>query len=74
MDKLKSYKAGTEEGFGDMGNLFNLSKIGKTGKEEGVSNFHFYQVVANIIHCIREKDKRYWERFSDLVTQLIISD
>ena len=57
MDKLKSYKAGTEEGFGDMGNLFNLSKIGKTGKEEGVSNFHFYQVVANIIHCIREKDK-----------------
>ena len=52
MDKLKSYKAGTEEGFGDMGNLFNLSKIGKTGKEEGVSNFHFYQVVANIIHCI----------------------
>ena len=57
MDKLKSYKAGTEEGFGDMGNLFNLSKIGKTGKEEAVSNFHFYQVVANIIHCIRKNTK-----------------
>lgn len=58
MDKLKSYKAGTEDGFGDMGNLFDLSKIGKTGKEEGVSNFHFYQVVTSIIHCInREKDK-----------------
>ena len=57
MDKLKSYKAGTEEGFGDMGNLFDLSKIGKTGKEEGVSNFHFYQVVTSIIQCIREKDK-----------------
>ena len=65
MDKLKSYKAGTEEGFGDMGNLFDLSKIGKTGKEEGVSNFHFYQVVTNIIHCIdREKDKNIG---SDLV-------
>ena len=49
-----------------MGNLFNLSKIGKTGKEEGVSNFHFYQVVANIIHCIKEKDK---DIGSDLVIQ-----
>ena len=49
-----------------MGNLFNLSKIGKTGKEEGVSNFYFYQVVANIIHCIREKDK---DIGSDLVIQ-----
>ena len=57
MDKLKSYKAGTEEGYGDMGNLFDLTKIGKTGKEEGVSNFHFYQVVNSIIQCIREKDK-----------------
>ena len=49
-----------------MGNLFDLSKIGKTGKEEGVSNFHFYQVVNSIIQCIREKDK---DIGSDLVIQ-----